>query len=138
MKKRVLVFGTFDILHPGHLYFLNQAKKYGDELVVVVARDTMVKDMKGKSPYFTQVERVNLVGSLSMVDTATLGDTPGHWSMITKWKPHVICIGHDQSERHPSVQAQFAKLPHQPRIIQIKAFNRDRYRSSMVKLKIKG
>ena len=138
MKKRVLVFGVFDLLHPGHLYFLRQAKKYGDELVVIVARDAMVKKIKGRLPYFTEAERLSLISSLAIVTKASLGDSPGRWSMIQKWKPRVVCIGHDQSKDHPGVKAQFSKLKQQPRIIQIKAFHRHRYRSSVLKAKVKS
>ena len=48
--KKVMCAGTFDIIHPGHLYYLSEAKKYGDNLVVVVARDETSKDFKGKKP----------------------------------------------------------------------------------------
>jgi cytidyltransferase-like protein len=43
----VMVFGTFDGIHDGHRYFLNEAKKFGDKLVVAVAKDTTVKTLKG-------------------------------------------------------------------------------------------
>ena len=49
--KTVMAFGTFDLMHPGHEYFLRQAKKRGDYLIAVIARDSTVKKLKGKLSY---------------------------------------------------------------------------------------
>ncbi|MHA1679090.1 MAG: adenylyltransferase/cytidyltransferase family protein, partial [Promethearchaeota archaeon] len=57
-NKKVLCFGTFDILHPGHVSFLKQARKYGNYLVVVVARDENVKKIKGKYPLDNELKRI--------------------------------------------------------------------------------
>ena len=50
--KKVMIFGTFDKFHPGHINFLKQSEQYGDYLIVVVARDITVKKLKGKMPYY--------------------------------------------------------------------------------------
>lgn len=132
MKRRVLVFGTFDILHPGHLYFLKHAKQYGDELVVIVTRDETVKKLKGRLPYFTEQERLTMLRALKFVSGAHLGDKHGKWTMIAKWKPRVICVGHDQVKSHPNIQSQLSKFKRKPIIIQLRAFKRQRYRSSKI------
>ena len=69
---RVLATGVFDILHPGHVHFLTEAKKLGDELVVVVARDSVAQKMK-RLPFIPENIRVAMVGSLKPVDRAILG-----------------------------------------------------------------
>ena len=69
---RVMATGVFDILHLGHLYFLKEAKKLGDELVVVVATDKTAEEMK-HVPITTQDMRVKLVAELKPVDQAVLG-----------------------------------------------------------------
>ena len=71
--KTVLCAGTFDIIHPGHLYLFSEAKKYGDRLVVIVARDSTSEKIKGKKPLHNEMERLEAVRSLSIVDKAVLG-----------------------------------------------------------------
>jgi len=58
---KVLVFGTFDILHKGHLNFFKQAREHGDYLIAVVARDRTVKEIKGKPPIESEKERLKNV-----------------------------------------------------------------------------
>ncbi len=128
-KKRVLVFGTFDFLHPGHLWFFKQAKKYGDELVVVVTRDTRAKT-NNKKPFFNETNRLALVQSVSLVNQAVLGDSAGHWTMIKKFKPDVICLGYDQVLNHPAIQKQLADLKVKPQIIKLKAHRAEYFSSS--------
>lgn len=133
--KRVVVFGTFDILHSGHLWFFKQAKRYGDKLIVVVACDAKVIEEK-QQPVFNEKERLELVQSLRMVDRAVLGDQPGEWTMLTKLKPDVICVGYDQNPRHPALGAQIFKLKKKPRVVKIKALKTQRYSSSEIRLSL--
>jgi FAD synthetase len=130
--KRVLVFGTFDLLHPGHLKFLGEARKHGDELIVVVARDARVQAHKPK-PIFKEQERVRLVRSLQLVDRALLGDPKGRWGTITKIKPDVICLGYDQSLDHPGIQKQLQSLQKKPKIVQLKAHLPKRFTSTRLR-----
>ena len=123
-KKRVVVFGTFDMLHPGHLWFLKAAKRYGTELVVVVSRDATVRAEKHHRPVLRERERLTMVRALRCVSRAELGDTPGRWTMIRKLKPDVICIGHDQNTKHPALK------DHAVRVVRIRAYRRNRYHSS--------
>jgi FAD synthetase len=99
-KKIVLASGTFDLLHLGHVKFLEEAKKAGGknaDLLVIVARDSTVKARKGKKPIMPEDQRRALVESLKVVDEAILG-----WEdfsidkVIERIKPDVIAVGHDQ------------------------------------------
>jgi FAD synthetase len=99
-KKIVLASGTFDLLHLGHVRFLEEAKKAGGEnaeLVVIVARDSTVKKRKGKKSIMPEDQRRALVESLKVVDEAILG-----WEdfsidkVVERIKPDVIAVGHDQ------------------------------------------
>ena len=94
--KRVLAFGSFDVLHVGHVYFFKQAKKLGDELIVVIARDSSVRRIKGKKPFFTDVERKVIVGALKPVDRAVLGNPHDFFTAIRRFKPQVLVLGYDQ------------------------------------------
>ena len=107
-KKIVLASGTFDLLHLGHVRFLEEAKKAGgknSELVVIVARDSTVKSRKGKKPIMPEDQRRALVESLKVVDEAILG-----WEdfsinkVIERINPDVIAVGHDQDGIEQEVQ----------------------------------
>ena len=95
--KKVLVFGTFDIVHPGHLYFLREAKKHGDYLTVVVTPSSVVKKLKGGAPIFNDRERVSAVVMAAIADRVVIGDRMlSSFSVIRKHKPDAICLGYDQ------------------------------------------
>lgn len=97
LNKRVLVFGTFDGLHHGHLFFLRQAKTRGTELVVAVARDKHVQELKNKVPQHREQARVDAVSKLVFVDQTVLSDEIlGSFQIIETMKPDVIVLGHDQ------------------------------------------
>ena len=107
-KRVVLASGTFDLLHLGHVRFLEEAKKTGGknaELVVIVARDSTVKARKGKNPVMPEDQRRALVESLKVVNEAILG-----WEdfnidkVIEKIKPDIIAVGHDQDGIENEVQ----------------------------------
>ncbi|MBI4598748.1 adenylyltransferase/cytidyltransferase family protein [Candidatus Uhrbacteria bacterium] len=93
----ILVFGTFDGIHAGHVSFLRQARLLGDRLVVVVARDITVQVLKGRPPQHTEADRLDAVRALSLVDEAVLGDeTLGEYAVVRQVGPETIAIGHDQ------------------------------------------
>jgi len=100
-KKRrvVLASGTFDLLHLGHVRFLEEAKKAGGrnaKLIVIVARDGTVEKRKGVKPVIPENQRRALVESLKVVDEALLGyDEFSMEKVIEKIKPNVIAVGHD-------------------------------------------
>ena len=72
--RTVMAFGTFDLLHQGHFFYLKKAKSFGDNLVVVVARDKNVVEIKGRRPLNSEKERLAKVKRLEFVDKAVLGD----------------------------------------------------------------
>jgi FAD synthetase len=99
-KKIVLASGTFDLLHLGHVRFLEEAKKAGGKnakLVVIVARDSTVEAQKGKTPVMPADQRRALVESLKVVDEAILGQEGiSIEKVIENIKPEIIAVGHDQ------------------------------------------
>lgn len=92
--KRVVATGTFDILHPGHLFYLEQSKKLGDELTVIVARDVNVKHKP--KPIIPEEQRRRMVAALRCVDRAILGDTVDMFRPIEQIRPDIITIGFNQ------------------------------------------
>jgi len=93
--KLVLATGVFDILHLGHLYYLMEARKLGDRLVVVVARDETARKLK-RSPIVPEHLRVELLKGLKPVDDAVLGDRDDFYRVVEKLDPDIIALGHDQ------------------------------------------
>ncbi|MBI4992857.1 MAG: FAD synthase [Candidatus Magasanikbacteria bacterium] len=96
MKSIVMVFGTFDILHLGHIHMFEEAREYGDKLVAVVARDINVEKVKGIGPFHNENERLKFVKHINLVDEAVLGDKTDVYKVIKKIKPDVIALGYDQ------------------------------------------
>jgi FAD synthetase len=97
--KIVLASGVFDLLHLGHVKFLEEAKKTGGrdaKLIVIVARDTNVEKRKGIKPVVPENQRRALVESLKVVDEAILGyEDFSMEKVIEKIKPDIIAVGHD-------------------------------------------
>ena len=91
---RVVATGTFDILHPGHLYYLEESRNLGDELVVIVARDTNVKHKP--RPILPEDQRLRVVRALRPVDHALLGDLYDMFRPIEELRPDIITLGFNQ------------------------------------------
>ena len=92
---RVMASGVFDLLHIGHLYYLEEARKYGDELIVVVACDETVRRRKHE-PIMPAEERRRLVEALKPVDKAVIGYEDDFLKIVEEIKPDVIALGYDQ------------------------------------------
>jgi FAD synthetase len=101
-KKVVLASGVFDLLHLGHVKFLEEAKKAGGphaQLVVVIARDSTVEKAKGRKPIMPENQRRALVESLRVVDRAVLGyENLDIGEVIENIRPDVIALGYDQED----------------------------------------
>ncbi|MDE1845824.1 MAG: FAD synthase [Candidatus Micrarchaeota archaeon] len=138
MAKVVLAFGSFDILHPGHLLYLEKAKRLGDKLVVVIARDESIKMFKGKAPFFNQADRARMIGSLKIVDKAVVGNKlkkpSDRYNIIKKYRPSIIVFGYDQKVNVPHLEEWLVANKLGAKIVRIKAKEDPRkYKSSKVK-----
>jgi FAD synthetase len=128
---KVLVFGTFDIFHKGHENFLRQARKYGDFLIVVVARDKTVKKIKGKLPRNKEKVRLERIEKSGLADKAVLGNLGDKHAIIRKIKPDVICLGYDQSAFVENLKKKlFAFEMKNVKIKKLKAHKSEIYKSS--------
>lgn len=92
---RVMATGVFDLLHIGHLHYLEEARDMGDELVVVVATDETVRQRK-HSPIMPEEMRRELVASLKPVDRAVVGHSGDMLLIVEELQPDVIALGYDQ------------------------------------------
>ena len=97
--KRVVVFGVFDGLHDGHRTLFREAKKHGDELVVVLTPDVVVEKLKKHASKLTFDERKAHLQSEDGVVKVIEGDVElSSWAIIGKVNPDVIVLGYDQDE----------------------------------------
>ena len=112
--KRVLAAGKFDILHLGHLAYLEQAKALaGDdgELIVIVALDKTIERERGAPPVFPQEQRRRLVESLGVVDRAIIGiDTEDHTEIVVQTNPDIIALGYDQYTNLEYLEQRISEL----------------------------
>ncbi len=93
---RVMASGVFDIIHTGHISYLEQAKSQGDELIVVVACDNTVRRKKHE-PVTPEDMRVRIVGALKPVDKAVLGKDGDIFDTVREVRPDLIVLGFDQN-----------------------------------------
>ena len=131
--KKVMCAGTFDIIHPGHLYYLSEAKKHGDKLVVVVARDNTSEKFKGRKPAHNERERLEAVRTLEIVDEAVLGNKDNIFDIIEKVKPDAICLGYDQKIQRQEVEDELKKRGIKADVIRISPYMSHVYKSSKLK-----
>ena len=94
--KKVILTGTFDFFHPGHIDAIRQAKELGDFLIVIIARDKNVEKHKGFKPHFNEEERLSYLKILKIVDKVILGDLKDPYKIIREEEPDVVALGYDQ------------------------------------------
>jgi FAD synthetase len=133
-KKVVLASGVFDLLHLGHVKFLEEAKKAGGtaaELVVIIARDSTVEANKGRKSIMSENQRRALVESLKVVDEAVLGfEKFDLGDVIERVKPDVIALGYDQADMEKGVKAYVIQHNLNIKVIRIGKFEEDELDSS--------
>lgn len=118
--RRVVATGTFDLLHPGHIYYLEESKKLGDELWVIVARDMNVKHKP--RPIIPEEQRLAMIASLRPVDHAILGDKNDMFRPIEEIRPAVITIGFNQLFDEERLRRQLAERNLNPEIVRIEKY----------------
>ena len=109
-SKIVLAGGVFDIIHPGHIHTLNDAKELGDVLVVVVATDKTAIKMKKREPLHSAELRQELVSSLNMVDLCIIGDEDDIFKTVDLVKPQIIALGYDQTHQEKFITEGCKKI----------------------------
>ena len=121
---RVMATGVFDLLHPGHVYFLTEAKKLGDELVVVVARDQTARRLKHE-PYVPEVLRREMVEGLKPVDRAILGSATDIYSTVVEERPDLIALGFDQQFDEKEIERECARRGVPVKVVRIGPLTHD-------------
>ncbi len=135
-NKTVAIFGVFDGIHEGHESFIKEAKKQGNHLVAIVARDEVVKKIKGKLPLTNEVDRINALLNIEDVDLVLLGDPEIEtYNTLREVNPQVVYLGYDQKNLLNNINKVMKKgklpkmeilvgEPHQPEIFHSSIINK--------------
>lgn len=128
-----MIFGTFDLLHPGHLFVLEEATKLGS-VTVIVARSKNVERMKGKKPSQSEQKRMEAIQTSFPFATVFLGDDTDFLAPVRAIHPDLILLGYDQ-RLPPGVSEDDLR----PAIIRrLPAFRPERFKTSLIKKAKRG
>ena len=126
--KKVMCFGTFDKLHEGHISYFKQSKKYGNYLIVVIARDINVEIIKRRKSFEDESKRFKNVKKAIEVDYVVFGGAINNkYDIIRKLKPDVLCLGYDQGANLEELKRQF-----NGEILRMKPYKEETYKSSLM------
>jgi FAD synthetase len=132
----VMAFGTFDILHPGHLFYLAKARKLGSRLIVVVSTDRNSKRIKGKKPLNSETVRAEKIKGLRVVDRAVVGKEDDLMEIVRKTRPDFIALGYDHKAgwlKNALMKAGLAA-----KVRRIPPFEEKHHKSSLIRERIAG
>jgi FAD synthetase len=136
-KKIIMASGVFDLMHPGHIYYLEQSRSLGDELVVVVTNDA-VASRKGKT-LFDAESRRHMVAALAVVDRAVIPtetDPARYYRTVLDLNPSVITLGHDQHFDETALRKELNRYGWQGKVVRIGKMPGQAVSSSALKQKL--
>ncbi len=128
--KKVLIFGSFDIIHPGHMFVIEQAKKFGQPFVCL-ALDQTIEKVKGQSPFYPLEERQRQLESLGL--TAYPGSTTDKYDVFRRVSPDIILLGHDQDTFVAGLEEVIRNEKFQTEIIRLPEFQRENFQSNKLR-----
>jgi FAD synthetase len=133
--KKVLTFGTFDLFHPGHEFYLRQAKRLGDHLTVIIALDQTVKQVKNFFPRDNQEVRLQKVEQSKIANIVTLGQANNKYQVLLDHKPDIIALGYDQIAFTDKLNQAIIDYGLNTQIVRIESYFPEKYKSSVLKNK---
>ncbi|MCE9642913.1 MAG: adenylyltransferase/cytidyltransferase family protein [Candidatus Andersenbacteria bacterium] len=133
--KKIVVFGTFDPLHPGHEFLFREAKKMGDYLIVVVSRDATISIEKQRSHHISEQERLQAVQENPDVDEAVLGDEdPRSYALLKNLDFDILALGYDQKPSDEDVWAILGTIGKpNVKVVRLPAHKPEQYKSSLIR-----
>ncbi|MFA5791456.1 MAG: adenylyltransferase/cytidyltransferase family protein [Candidatus Paceibacterota bacterium] len=135
VEKKIMVFGTFDGLHKGHLDFFKQAKRLAEKsfLVVSIARDKNVFKIKGKYPINNEIKRMILVKKCKLVDKVVLSGIKNHLPHIIKESSDIIALGYDQKAYVKNLKKDLKNKGKIVKIVRLKSYKEKIYKNYLLK-----
>jgi FAD synthetase len=136
-KTKIMIFGTFDGLHKGHLNLFKQARKLAKEsfLTVSIARDVNVKKIKGGLPCLDEKERAFLIKKCKLVDKVILSGIKNHTAYIIRENPDIIALGYDQKVYVDDLKKDFKNKGLKVKIVRLKPYKEEIYKNHLLKNK---
>ncbi len=133
-KTKIMVFGTFDGLHQGHLSFFKQARKLAKKaiLVVSIARDKNVFKIKGARPRLNEKKRFNLVKKCDLVDFVVLSGVKNYLPHIKKIRPNMIALGYDQRAYVKNLKKDLKTTGLIVKVVRMKPYKEGIYKNSLL------
>jgi tRNA pseudouridine55 synthase len=128
--KKVLIFGSFDIIHPGHMFVIEQAKKFGQPFVCL-ALDQTIEKVKGHLPFYPLAERQKQLESLGL--TVYPGSTTDKYEVFRRVGPDIILLGHDQDTFVAGLEEVIRNEKFQTEIIRLPEFQRENFQSNKLR-----
>ncbi|MES2315773.1 MAG: adenylyltransferase/cytidyltransferase family protein [Patescibacteria group bacterium] len=137
MKTRIMVFGTFDGLHPGHLNMFKQAKKLAKKsfLIVSIARDKNVLKIKKEIPTHNETKRMKLVKKIKIVDNVVLAGATKHLPHILSEGPHIIALGYDQRNYVKNLKKDLKNKGLLVKVVRLRPYKTHIYKNRLLKKK---
>jgi len=135
LKTKIMIFGTFDGLHPGHLNFFKQAKNLAKNslLIVSIARDLNVFKIKGAYPRLNEKKRLNLVKENEIVDKVVLSGKSAHLPHIRKESPDIIALGYDQKAYVKNLKNELKQIGLNVKIVRLRPYKEHIYKNSLLR-----
>jgi cytidyltransferase-like protein len=133
---RIMIFGTFDMVHEGHADLFRQARTLGPDpyLIVSLARKNNVTRIKGEAPRRSETERASLLKRNTLVDEVVLGQEEGYIEHIIESHPDVIALGYDQEGEYVSrLERDLAAAGLSVRVVRLEAHNPEIYKTSKLR-----
>jgi cytidyltransferase-like protein len=133
-RMKIMVFGTFDGLHKGHLHFFRQAKNFAKNsfLIISIARDKNVLRIKGKRPFLNEKERMALIKKCKLADKVVLAGLKNHIPHIAKESPDIIALGYDQKAYVKNLKKDLKNKNILIKIIRLKPYKEKIYKNHLL------
>lgn len=129
---QVMCFGTFDIFHPGHVFYLSEAEKYAKKMTIIIARDHRVSSGKWRDPIHSETERLNNVQKSFPEATVLLGNETDIFAPIREIQPDILAFGYDQRVPEDKIHELFPNIE----IRRISGYETDKWKSSLLRNQI--
>jgi FAD synthetase len=135
LQTKIMVFGTFDGLHKGHLDFFKQARKLAKNslLIVSIARDKNVFRIKKTWPHLNEKKRFNLVKKSLLVDQVVFSGLENYILHIKKVSPNIIALGYDQRAYVKNLKKDLKNIGILVKIVRLKPYKEKVYKNSLLK-----
>jgi len=133
IKNNILTFWTFDHVHEWHINFLNQAKKFWDKLITIVATDKNVVKFKWQKPKYKLEKRIKHVKKLKISKDVFSWDETSPLECIHKYNPKVVCLWYDQVWFSKELKKYIKKNHLDTEVVRMKPYKEKKYKSSLLK-----